>query len=117
MNKVDFIQLLQAHDWTYQYSDDPSKYKRGQAQREAINKARKELGVEGDALYETYSKVPEARIVVPVKAERTMPKVMCRNTGRMGHLIDKSPNGFMEVKFSDGYRTEFLRQTDIIKLG
>lgn len=117
MSREDFIQLLQWHDWAYQYSDDPSKYKRGQAQREAINKAKAELGDKGQQLYDLYNKQPEARIVVPIRAERPTPEVMCRTTGRMGILIDKSPNGFMEVKFSDGYRTEFKRQSDLIKLG
>ena len=117
MSREDFIQLLQSHDWLYQYSDDSRKYKRGQAQREKINLLKIELGEEGQRLYDLYSKVPTARVVVPEKAERPTPEVMCRNTGRFGILIDKSPNGFMEVRFKDGYRTEFVRQSDIIKLG
>ena len=42
---------------------------------------------------------------------------MCRNTGRIGNLIDKSPNGFMEVRFPDGFRNEFMRQTEVLVLG
>lgn len=35
--------LLAFHDWTYEYSDDYSAWKRGQAQREAINEEAKRL--------------------------------------------------------------------------
>ena len=43
---------LAAHDWTYQYSDSPSAYHRGERQADAIRRLLKLTGAEGLALYE-----------------------------------------------------------------
>ena len=40
-------QLLARHDWTYEYSDDHSQWKRGQRERDAINAEQKRLIHEG----------------------------------------------------------------------
>jgi hypothetical protein len=34
----EYIQLLKAHDWTYQYSDDGSAYRAGKKMSQAIQK-------------------------------------------------------------------------------
>jgi hypothetical protein len=52
-------QLLKAHDWYYQRSEDPRAYRRGSEQRQAIFEKIKELhngnlGVEADELYNKY---------------------------------------------------------------
>ena len=39
--------LMAFHDWSYEYSDDYSAWKRGQAQRDAINAEQKRLISEG----------------------------------------------------------------------
>lgn len=117
MTKQDYIQLLMSHDWSYEYSDDPSKYKRGQAQRDAINKAKAELGEDGQQLYDIYNKTPSYTPASGGSGSTYCKKVMCLSSGRIGNLIDKSPNGFMEVRFPDGYRNEFMRQTEVIVLG
>ena len=117
MTKQDYIQLLISHDWTYQYSDDPSVYRRGQAQRDAINKVKAELGEDGQQLYDLYNKTPNQEPITGGSGSTYCKKVMCRNTGRIGNLIDKSPNGFMEVRFPDGFRNEFMRQSEVLVLG
>jgi len=35
--------LLQAHDWTYEFSDDHSVWKKGMTERSAINQEQKRL--------------------------------------------------------------------------
>ena len=45
-------EALAAHDWTYQYSDSPSAYHRGERQADAIRRLLKLTGAEGLALYE-----------------------------------------------------------------
>jgi hypothetical protein len=52
----DFEQMLKSHDWSYNYSDDHSKYKRGSKQRADIMKMKKELGKKGDELYNKYKR-------------------------------------------------------------
>lgn len=37
MNLPEFYDLLEAHDWTYAYSDDQSYWERGQAEADKIN--------------------------------------------------------------------------------
>ena len=54
-------QLLKAHDWFYQYSEDPSKYRRGSEQRQKILQMVRDLhqqdfGTEADELYNQYRK-------------------------------------------------------------
>jgi len=44
--------LLQFHDWTYEFSDDHSVWKRGKAEREAINQEQKRLVSNGLATVE-----------------------------------------------------------------
>ncbi len=39
--------LLAFHDWHYEYSDDYSAWRRGQAERDAINAEQKRLIAEG----------------------------------------------------------------------
>lgn len=34
--KESYIQLLMTHDWSYEWSDDPSVYKRGSNERQAL---------------------------------------------------------------------------------
>lgn len=45
-------EALAAHDWTYQYSDSPSAYHRGERQADAIRRLLKLTGEDGRALYE-----------------------------------------------------------------
>lgn len=52
-------QLLKAHDWFYQRSDDPRAYRRGSEQRQVILAMVKELhgkdlGIQADELYNQY---------------------------------------------------------------
>jgi hypothetical protein len=39
MNAQQFLKLLSTHDWYYNYSDDHSVWRRGQAERSAISNA------------------------------------------------------------------------------
>lgn len=43
----DYEKSLKSHDWTYEFSDDGSKFKRGNAQRDEINKLFDKLAKEG----------------------------------------------------------------------
>jgi len=45
-------EALAAHDWTYQYSDSPSAYHRGERQAATITRLLKLTGEDGRALYE-----------------------------------------------------------------
>lgn len=59
MNLYEFEKLLQAHDWTYTYSDDHRVWKKGVAEETQINLARNLLadqGVDKVTLDELYSK-------------------------------------------------------------
>lgn len=117
MNKEDFIQLLVSHDWSYQYSDDPNAYKRGQAQRDAIKEAMNDLGELGVQLYNAYDKTPKTDPVKPTKKPaQVQRKVVCRNSGKVGNVFDKTPNGFLEVSFDGEYGIKYVRQSDVIKL-
>lgn len=54
-------QLLKAHDWFYQYSEDPSKYRRGSEQRQRILQTvrdlnEKGLGEQANELFNQYKK-------------------------------------------------------------
>lgn len=48
----ELAEALAGHDWTYQYSDSPSAYHRGERQADAIRRLLKLTGAEGEALYE-----------------------------------------------------------------
>ena len=50
--KIDtYINLLQTHDWSYDYSDDHSKWQRGFAERETL----KEYAREVDPTYQIWN--------------------------------------------------------------
>lgn len=115
MNKQDFAQLLEMHDWYYDRSEDPRVYKKGAEQRKTIFRIKAQLGEDGEYLYLKYAKKYEENIDTPKsnRMERVMRGIMCNATGKIGFLVDKSANGFLEVKFKDSHRTEFLRQADV----
>ena len=48
----ELAEALAGHDWTYQYSDSPSVYHRGERQADSIRRLLKLTGAEGLALYE-----------------------------------------------------------------
>ena len=48
----ELAEALAGHDWTYQYSDSPSAYHRGERQADAIRRLLKRTGADGLALYE-----------------------------------------------------------------
>ena len=48
----ELAEALAGHDWTFQYSDSPSVYHRGERQADAIRRLLKLTGAEGAALYE-----------------------------------------------------------------
>ena len=48
----ELAEALAGHDWTYQYSDSPSAYHRGERQARTIERLLKLTGEEGRALYE-----------------------------------------------------------------
>jgi hypothetical protein len=48
----ELAEALAGHDWTYQYSDSPSAYHRGEAQARIIERLLKLTGEEGLALFE-----------------------------------------------------------------
>jgi len=48
----ELAEALAAHDWTYQYTDSPSAYHRGERQAATITRLLKLTGAEGRALYE-----------------------------------------------------------------
>jgi uncharacterized protein YqjF (DUF2071 family) len=60
MTLQEFEQLLKAHDWTYNYSDDHRAWDKGREQAKQIDKARKLLAEKGlkeeaDKLHNKYS--------------------------------------------------------------
>ena len=57
MTKERFVKMLKSHDWFYQWSDDHSKWTRGCQQRAAIMEAKKELGEDGEYLFDKYRKM------------------------------------------------------------
>ena len=119
MNKQDFAQLLEMHDWHYQRSEDHRVYKRGAEERKMIFRAKAQLGEDGEHIYLKYAKRYEENIDRPIGArrkERVFKSVMCKSSGKLGVLIDKSPNGFLEVKFKDDHRIQYLRPENIIML-
>jgi hypothetical protein len=118
MNKQDFAQLLEMHDWHYGRSEDPRAYKKGAEQRKLIFKIKAQLGEDGEYLYLKYARKYEENMTAPIsnRRERVMRGVMCKSTGKLGFLVDKSANGFLEVKFKDAHRTEFLRAENVTML-
>lgn len=119
MTKQDFVQLLVSHDWYFERTEDPKMYKRGAEQRRRILEAKNSLGTDGEYLFQKYAKKiqPDAPIAVTAtRSARVMPELICRSTGRIGTLVDKSPNGFSEVMFNGEMRSEFMRQSDYFLL-
>jgi len=51
-NLVNLDRLLQFHDWTYEFSDDHSVWKRGVVERDNINQEKKRLVSNGLATVE-----------------------------------------------------------------
>lgn len=49
-------QLLNSHDWFYQYADDNRKWKRGSEQRARIMDLVRSLGPEAEKLFAQYHK-------------------------------------------------------------
>ena len=60
MTKAEFKQMLESHDWTYQRSDDHSKWKRGCEERRQIMAAKLLFGEDGEYLFNKYRKKFEA---------------------------------------------------------
>lgn len=118
MNKQDFAQLLEMHDWYYERSEDPKVYSQGAYQRKLIFKIKAQLGEDGEYLYLKYARKHEERITAPIsnRRERVMRGVMCNSTGKLGFIVDKSANGFLEVKFKDAHRTEFIKRENVTML-
>ena len=56
MTKQDFVRLLETHDWTYQRSDDHSKWQRGCEERRRIIDAKLLFGEDGEYLFNKYRK-------------------------------------------------------------
>ena len=56
MTKQDFVQMLESHDWTYERSDDHSKWVRGCEQRRKILEVKQQLGEDGQYLFDKYRK-------------------------------------------------------------
>ena len=51
-NLINLDRLLQFHDWSYEFSDDHSVWKRGTAERKAINQEQQRLISNGLATVE-----------------------------------------------------------------
>lgn len=49
------IDLLRQHDWTYQYADDPSAWRKGNKSSKAIQKEARKLGSYGAYIVEQAS--------------------------------------------------------------
>jgi len=49
------IEMLRRHDWTYQYADDPSAWRRGKESSKAIQKEARKLGSDGAYIVEQAS--------------------------------------------------------------
>ncbi len=68
MTLTEFIQLLDDHDWSFEYSDDPGAWSKGNIERRAIIAAARELGADAVALIrsmapcESYAKAIEERL-------------------------------------------------------
>jgi len=118
MNKQDFAQLLEMHDWHYERSEDPKVYSQGAYQRKLIFKIKAQLGEDGEYLYLKYARKYEENMTAPQsgRRERLMQGVMCKSTGKLGFVVDKSANGFLEVKFKDAHRTEFIKRENLAML-
>jgi len=52
----ELLQLLENHDWFYQYADDYRKWQRGSNQRAAILTLVGQLGPEAEKLFTKYHK-------------------------------------------------------------
>ena len=58
-NLVNLVRLLQFHDWYFDYTEDFSVWKKGMAQRDAINQEQKRLVNDGLATEEEVQKLIE----------------------------------------------------------
>lgn len=52
MTRVEFFDLLKAHDWTYERSDDPTMFERGSKQQRVIERAKDDNWHHGDGTYD-----------------------------------------------------------------
>jgi hypothetical protein len=119
MTKADFVQLLKSHDWFYERTEDPRVYAQGAKERRAIFNAKAQFGDDGQYLFEKYAKTandPAPTSLVQASRERRFKDVIVRSTGKIGSLIDISPNGYAEVIVKGTYKAEFLPQQEIIIL-
>ena len=65
VTKQEFIDLVNSHDLTYSYSDDPSCYRRG---REELNKILREAkSFDDEFVTETWNRMVDSRIVGPLR--------------------------------------------------
>lgn len=58
MNLEQFEEMLQWHDWYYEYSDDHRMWRKGNASAQSIAMAKKQLlrdGIDKDVIDELYS--------------------------------------------------------------
>ena len=117
MTKQDFLQLLVSHDWYFERTEDSAVYKRGAEHRRMIIEAKNSLGEEGEYLFNKYAKKFESGTNVAVeKPTQVQRKIVCRSSGKMGEVLDKTPNGYLEVSFDGEYGIKSVRQSDVIKL-
>tara|TARA_R100000808_G_scaffold18323_1_gene40167 strand:+ start:1497 stop:1787 length:291 start_codon:yes stop_codon:yes gene_type:complete len=49
------IEMLRRHDWTYEYADDPSAWRRGRESSKAIQEEARKLGSDGAYIVEQAS--------------------------------------------------------------
>lgn len=64
----EFYNLCLRHDWFYSFSDDQSMWRRGQNQRDEINRVRKQ-GEEFEALFQEFVSYREKGGTVPTRPE------------------------------------------------
>lgn len=50
-----YRELLSTHDWHYEYSNDPSRYARGRAQRDSLDVMKKYIDPDG-TIWKQYEK-------------------------------------------------------------
>ena len=52
MTRAEFFNLLKAHDWTFERSDDPTMFERGSKQQRVIERAKDDNWHHGDGTYD-----------------------------------------------------------------
>ena len=52
MTKTEFFDLLKAHDWTFERSDDPRMFERGSKQERVIERAKDDNWHHGDGTFD-----------------------------------------------------------------